>query len=56
MEEQKTFIDLWMSLDRVRQSDLRAEIIAQTHVSDVTFGKWTNGNALPGSFPMEQLV
>jgi hypothetical protein len=56
MEEQKTFIDLWMSLDRVRQSDLRAEIIAQTHVSDVTFWKWTNGKSRPGSFPMEHLI
>lgn len=56
MEEKKTFIDIWAGLDRQQQGDLRAKIIGLTHVSDVTFWKWTTGKSRPGSFPMEHLV
>lgn len=56
MEEKKTFIDIWAGLDRQQQGDLRAKIISLTHVSDVTFWKWTTGKSRPGSFPMEHLV
>lgn len=56
MEEKKTFTDIWAGLDRQQQGDLRAKIIGLTHVSDVTFWKWTTGKSRPGSFPMEHLV
>lgn len=56
MAEKKTFIDIWAGLDRRQQGDLRAKIISLTHVSDVTFWKWTTGKSRPGSFPMEHLV
>ena len=56
MAENQTFIEVWNSLDRSRQGDLRAAVIALTHVSDVTFWKWVNGKSRPGSFPMEHLV
>lgn len=56
MEEKKTFVDIWAGLDRQQQGDLRAKIISLTHVSDVTFWKWTTGKSRPGSFPMEHLV
>ncbi len=56
MEEKKTFTDIWAGLDRQQQGDLRAKIISLTHVSDVTFWKWTTGKSRPGSFPMEHLV
>lgn len=56
MEEKKTFTDIWAGLDRAQQGDLRAKVIGLTHVSDVTFWKWTTGKSRPGSFPMEHLV
>lgn len=56
MSENQTFIDVWNSLERSTQGDLRAKVIAATHVSDVTFWKWTTGKSKPGSFPMEHLV
>ena len=56
MSENQTFIEVWNSLDRSKQGDLRARVIALTHVSDVTFWKWVNGKSRPGSFPMEHLV
>lgn len=56
MAENQTFIEVWNRLDRPQQGDLRAKVIALTHVSDVTFWKWVNGKSRPGSFPMEHLV
>ena len=56
MAENKTFIEVWAGLDRAQQGDLRAKVIGLTHVSDVTFWKWTTGKSRPGSFPMEHLV
>lgn len=56
MAENQTFIEVWNSLSRAQQGDLRAKVIAKTHVSDVTFWKWITGKSKPGSFPMEHLV
>lgn len=56
MEESKTFPQIWDSLDEKLRDDLRAAVIAATHVSTVAFWKWVNGKSRPGSFPMEHLV
>lgn len=56
MTESKTFPEIWKSLDERLQGDLRAAVIAATHVSTTAFWKWANGKSRPGSFPMEHLV
>lgn len=56
MQETKTFMEIWNGLDRTQKSDLRAKVIALTHVSDVTFWKWANGRSRPFNFPTEHLV
>ena len=56
MKKSKTFIEIWAELDENKQRELRAAVIAATHVSTVSFWKWVNGKSRPGAFPMEQLV
>lgn len=56
MKKSKTFIEIWAELDENKQRELRAAVIAATHVSTISFWKWVNGKSRPGSFPMEQLV
>lgn len=56
MAKSKTFPEIWACLNERQQGDLRAAVIAATHVSTTAFWKWTNGKSRPGSFPMEHLV
>ena len=56
MVESKTFPEIYKSLDDKKRDDLRAAVIAATHVSTVAFWKWVNGKSRPGTFPMEHLV
>ena len=56
MKESKSFVKIWAELDEKKQGDLRAAVIAATHVSTVSFWKWVNGKSRPGTYPMEQLV
>lgn len=56
MKESKSFVEIWAGLDEKQRGDLRAAVIAATHVSTTSFWKWVNGKSRPGSFPMELLV
>lgn len=56
MAKIKTFPELWASLDAEARGNLRARIIADTHVSDVAFWRWCTGQSRPGTFPIQQTV